>query len=285
MKLVTLPAGGILTGLAAMLALMGHDTDDASLALRMEAPYLLVHEEGQYRTGARLYHPRWINLYLNSIGFRLVCKQLPCADVESLLRSLPTAMVTLRFSRQSNHPAVFTSYAGGLYEFVNIKGSRSPEPDALSLSKPMLKRRLDPVVRVHHLERCEPVAANYVPLLLQTLDNLAHYQRELLAARELTVTRAQLQELHTPLFRALMTDMLPMMALTGDGTLAEELRLLQHDYTHIFTPNSPKTVPLSERLPASAIVRCLSWFREDVIDRLAALGGDEVLLAARAYPE
>lgn len=72
MKFITLDAGGMLAGLAGMLALLGHDTDDQTIALSMEAPYLIDHQDGVYRAGAMLYQPEWINCWLSQLGLKLV---------------------------------------------------------------------------------------------------------------------------------------------------------------------------------------------------------------------
>ena len=87
-----------------------------------------------------------------------------------------------------------------------------------------------------------------------------------------TISREELHSLQTPLLRALMIDMLPMAQLLSQETLYEELRLLNHDYRHIFTRNSPPTVDLQERLPRSSIRQCLAWMRENIVDRLFVHG-------------
>ena len=268
MKYIHFQASGMLAGLAAMLACIGHDTEDEQIALGMDAPWLLLREGGNYIAGQGLFTPRWRNMYLLPHGFRAVETILPKEDVPGFLRMHQTAMLPLHIDHGIHHPVVLTAYDNGRYSFANVKKASAPEPDQLSLSRPMLLRRLADEVSVLTLEVCPPEPVDFVPLLIQTLQNLADYERDLMKACARTVTRGELQALRMPLLRALMVDMLPMAQLLHDETLHEELRYLNHDYRHIFTRNSPESVELWERLPRSSIRQCLAWMREDVVDRL-----------------
>lgn len=280
MKYITFPASGILAGIAQMLTHYGLDVEDRDIALGMEAPYLLLHEGEAYYAGSGLYRPQWLALYLQPRGLRLrettICKD----GVPAFLRSNSPAMLTLTLEKGVRHPVIFEHYENARYEFLNIKRRYdTSEIDSLSLSTYMLKKRLDEEVIILTLERCEPAPADPIPYLFRTLNTLDQYCDALLAARELNVTRESLQEL-APIFRAIMQDMHPMAVLIGDRTLAEELRYLMHDYRHIFF-DGQVNVLLRERIPKSSIRKCLSWLREDIIDRLFELGLDDESIAAR----
>lgn len=80
-----------------------------------------------------------------------------------------------------------------------------------------------------------------------------------------------------------MQDLLPLIPLTEDFELAEELRPLNHDYRHIVTLNSPEYIVLNETLPKTPIITCINWLRENVIDRLYALEPDHEALDAYLY--
>lgn len=281
MKFITFPASGILAGVAAMLDCLGYTTDDRTIALGMEAPYLFVQEDGHYRTGARLYTSPWINLFLHPRGYHMDTITLPAGDIPRQLRSLPTAMLSMKIAKDVRHPVVYLGYEAGRYRFSNIKRADSPEPDDISLTSAMLKKRLEETVKLHTLTSCPPCSVDFVPLLCNSLDVLKSYHQDILAIRRKSVTLAELHCLHEPIFRALMKDLLPLILLTEDSSLAEGLRCLQHDYRHIFTQNSPQVVLLSERLPRTPITLCLSWLYEDIVDRLYALGADDALLEGR----
>lgn len=285
MKQITFPHAGILSGVASMLECLGVDTEDHTIALAMEAPYLFIHEEGQYSTGCALYRPKWLNPYLHTLGFHMSERHISSDAVPSLLRSLTTAMLPVKITRKPAHPIVFTGYSNGRYNFSNIKHSSSSEPDHFSFSTAMLKRRLDAEVSLFILEPCKPERFDYIPLLFSSLSTLEHYRSELLHVRSLEISRAELETLDKPLFRAFMRNLRPMAALIEDWPLVEELSLLEHDYRHVFTHNSPDIQPLWEYLPHRSIENCLAWQRENIIDRLYELGADEELLESIAYPQ
>lgn len=268
MKHIHFEGSGMLTGLAAMLECCGHDTEDYQIALHMHAPWLFLKEGSQFIAGQGLYSPRWLNLYLRPHGLRLVKSQLPKDDVPAFLRLHQPAMLPLSVERSVCHPVVCTAYANSRYSFVNVKTAASAEPDQLSLSRAMLLRRLDDSVSVLTLEQCPAEAVDFVPLLVESLQTLYEYERAIMEACTRSITREDLNQLHTPLLRALLVDMLPMALLLRQLALYDELRLLNHDYRHIFTRNSPPTVDLWERLPRSAIRRCISWLMENVVDQL-----------------
>lgn len=268
MKYITFTASGVLAGLANMLEHFGIDTEDYTIALGMDAPFLFLREGGHYLAGSKLYHPRWLDLYLRPRGFHMSEITLPKEEVAALLRSQKTAMLPITVTNGNTHPVVFTRYSDGRYEFVNIKRPNAAEPNAISLSSAMLKRRLADQVTIYTLESCPPQSVDFLPLLQASLQNLDAYLNDVGQALHCTVTRQELRSMHTPLFRALMQDMHPMAALIGDFTLAEELRQLNHDYRHIFTRNSPPTIELYEKLPRSSIRKCVAWLKENINDQI-----------------
>lgn len=278
MKFITFPGAGMLAGLAQMLTHFGIETDDRGIALCMEAPYLLLHDDGKYIAGSGLYQPKWLDLFLQPKGLRMAKITLPKDEICPYLRAHAPAMLRIRIDKTHTHPVVYEGYADGRYLLTNIKKETYPEPDTFSLTSAMLKRRLEDEVTLYALERCAPQPVDSVSLLFRSLHTLEEYQSALLTARNQTVSQEELKPLHASIFRALMTDMLPMALLRGDPTLAEELRLLQHDYTHLFYLENQKTVTLCERLPKFSIQRCLLWMREGIVDRLYELGADEHML-------
>ena len=270
---------GMLSALAALLNRLGHPAAEADIPSAMEAPYLLAYEDGAYLAGASLYQPKWLNLYLQPLGFRLTEEPLPAAELPGRLRELDAAILPLCLPKGKYRVQAYTGYVGGRYHFLCTDPSGTQEEVPLSL--PMLRRRLPETVRLCVLTRCQPAPVDFVPLLLATLDTIRRYQADLLAARTRTVTREQLRQLRDPLFRALMHDLQPMALLTGDLELAGELMLLEHDFRHIFTENDPETMCIADRLPKQPIIRSLTWLYEDVVDRLYALGADDEMMASR----
>lgn len=279
MKYISLPGAGLLTGLAQMLTHYNLNVEDLDIALGMEAPYLLVRNGENYAAGSSLYRPEWLAIYLQPHGFRLIENTLSKEDVPAFLRQHSPAMLKLEVAKGTNHPLVFKGYENGRYSFVNIKPANSPEPDSVSLSAPMLKRRLADQVTIMTLEKCEPSAVDPVPYLIHSLYNLRDYRQALLTAREYTVTQDELyRELHEPTFRAIIQEMYPLSLLINDRTLAEELRSLRHNYMHMFYSKQTDRVLLSDWLSQTSIKKCTAWMREDIIDRLFELGVAEELI-------
>lgn len=280
---ITFSGAGMLAGVATMLALLGYHTSDQDIARGMEAPYLFVRDtHGNFRAGAGLYRPQWLNLYLQPRGFMMTEHSVAPQDICAFLRKHKPSMFPLAISKNVTHPVVFRTYDHERYEFVNIKPLHAAEPDSLSLSAAMLKRRISSPVAVYTLEPCDPRPVDFIPLLLDSLDHLVIYQEELLTTRRRTVTRDEFTALHQPLFRALMQDLRPMMLLIDDTVLAAELRLLNHDYRHVFILDGTESVALDDRLPKKSIQKCILWLHENIVDRLYALGADEAIIATKA---
>lgn len=272
MKCITFPGSAKLAGVAAMLERLGFDTDDRSITLGMRAPWLFLYDQGRFMAGASLCQPRWVNLYLTPLGFRMTEKLLNKTEIPAYLRSCETAMLSLTVMKNVHPPVVYTGYADGRYRFVNLKPENSNEPDSLSLTGGMLGRRLADQSAVLTVEKCPPAEAEIVPLLVESLKTLARYQSEMLETLDAVVTRKEFLTLSKTHLKALLQDMLPMAELIDDAVLTEELCLLNHDYRHVFSHHGPDTVRLGDRLPRSAICRCISWMRENIIDQLYEQG-------------
>lgn len=268
MKYIHFEASDMLAGVANMLECCGHHSEDYQIALGMDAPWLFLKKDGCFLAGQGLYKPEWLNLYLLPKGFCLTQILLPKDEIPAFLRSHPPAMLTMYMDRGSCHPVVYTRYENMRYLFTNIKAANSPEPDQLSLSRTMLLRRLDDEVPVLTLEKCQAQPTDFIPLLVQSLHTLLDYESAIMEACSRTITREDMASLRTPLLRALLVDMPPMALLLRQPVLYEELRLLHHDYRHVFTRNSPQTVDLWEHLSRSSIRKCISWLMENIKDRL-----------------
>lgn len=282
MKPITFTGGGMLAGLANMLELLGYDVEDREIAIGMQAPYLIVHDHEGYKAGSSLYCPQWMNLYLHPRGFHLEEVCVAKEEAAAYLRAHAPAMLNMKINKYVTHPVVFSEYGQGRYCFVNIKSRTSAEPDIISVTAASLKSRLEENLIVYTLTRCESQPTDFLPLLTASLDNLEEYLTDLLAARQRMMTKAEFTALHEPLFRPLMRDLQPMMALIGDDILAEELRLLNHDYRHVFTLQSPEYTALYEHLPKGSMIQCITWLRENILDRLYDLGASDAVLEQKA---
>lgn len=278
MKFITFAGAGMLAGLAMMLESYGYDVTDREIACGMEAPYLFAHDQEGYKAGAMLYRPAWLNLYLRPMGLCMLETRLDRQEVCAYLRAHAPAMLMVTVARGVAHPVVFTGYREGRYAFDNIRAASSAEPGCFSFTAATLKRRIAEAVTVYHLEKCSPQRTDFIPLLFASLENLDRYQGQLLAVRQRTMTRQAFDALHTPLFRALMQDIMPLIQLNGDDVLAEELRLLRHDYRHVFVHDDGQPIALDEHLPRHSIKKCILWLKEDIVDRIHQLADDDLAI-------
>ena len=269
----------ITSGLAKMLNLAGHDCTEEEIVLGMESPWLFLRDDDRYCAGNGLFRPKWLNLYAHMHGYHLAEVTLSADAVPAFLRTINTAMLQLSISRDLLRTVVFTGYCNGRYAFVTMEPVGNDEPKLLSLSTQMLRRRLSDTVNIITLSLCKAEEADFIPLLFESLQTLDLYQQDLERIRYQYLNRTEFRSLHKPLFRALLLDVLQMAALTGDQTLYQELRLLNHDYRHVFTRLSPEQVQLCERLPYSSIRKCISWLKEDIVDRLYELGVTDEMMA------
>ncbi len=272
MKRSTFSGSDMLTGVAALLERYAIMTGDETIARGMCAPWLILRENGEYHAGSQLYRARWINLYLQPLGFRLAEHCLPKGEAGKFLRANPDALVWMCAAKDCWRYTAFSGYSEGRYRFEVIQSADGFAPETLALTGAMLSRRLCDSPTFYVLERCEPATVDFLPLLVESLRTLDAYRADLMKALQQTVTRESLGALHQPLFRALMQEMQPLAAVIDDLILAQELRLLNHDYRHLFTENGPAAVTLYEHIPLDSVNKCIDWMKENVVDQLYAQG-------------
>ncbi len=284
MKLVTIRNSRMLAGVASMLECLGYDTEDRTIALGMEAPYLFIRREDGFIAGTALFRPQWINLYLHSIGFHLEQTKLPKEEVPAFLRQCPTAMLPMQNSKNDSHlqPAVFTGLNRGRFCF----GTLSPHNAHLySFTAAQLLPRLAASSTVYTLKAVPPEQADFIPYLGESLQNLDVFWSDFQKLLNTTVTRCEYEALQRSHLRALMHDLLPAASLTKDAELIEELKIALYFYEGIFQEQSPERILLRNQLPAFFIQNCVNWLKEDIIDRLYELGAsDELVDSYRHIP-
>ena len=270
MKNITFMGAGMLASVATMLECLGYETDDKKVAFGMEAPYLFVHRDGEYRAGVKLYQPEWLNIYLHPIGFSMETQTLQRAEVPAFLRSHKPVLVPIEVSKGWTHPVVFRHYENGRYSFINVRSADIPEPDAFFFTSDMLKRRLDDTVKVFLLTECEPTEVDVIPMLLESLRVLTAYEADLLESRKHVYTREEFDALYEPLFRAIVRDYVPLSGFLNDKDLNYEIKKLSHAHKHVFLPGD-ESVELRDCLSIKNIKNCLLWVRENIYDRLCDL--------------
>lgn len=273
----TIEGGMLLTCTAGMLGLYGSSCTDVLLAKGMEAPFLLHRNGYRYVAGTGLFHPAYINPYLSSLGFRLVHQQLPPAEVGAFLRRQPCASLTLQTEPELQQTIVFCGYENRRYTFLCPKKRYSQEDDCLCLTGIALKRRLAPLTTVFTLEKIPPQKTDFIPLLMNTLENIASLSHALRTLPPM-LSPAEFQQYDAQFFRPFMLDYHALLPLTEDVDFADTYRRLHHRYRQLLIRSEEMPVRLQGRLPVQAALTCLQYWYEDVLDRLYALGADDAQL-------
>lgn len=242
MKYMTFNSSCSFAGVANMLEAYGVHTEDYQLALGMKIPYIfsLCRETGAYQTGASLQSGQWFNPHLNTLGISLEEERLPASEV---LHALKTAnkpmMLGINIKEGRKHAVVFTKYANGKYHLLNNRYQHDDAPAEYIFGRDELASRLCSVTTVGRLEACTPAAADFAPVLAQSLNVLERYRRELVGfCRQLHLADA-LQSAMERLFRPLLLDGLTMMGLTGDADMRELLSMLQAQYLSALRKSCP----------------------------------------------
>ena len=286
MKYIHFQSSGMLAALAAALESCNFNTEDYQIALGMNAPWLFLNKGDCFVAGQGLYTAEYMNYYLLPNGYHLEVDALTKETIPAYLRLHKPVILPLHLDSSTRHPVVFTGYQDGRYSFTNVITDCSAEPAQLSLSRQMLARRLDEKCNVLTLKQCTPFEPDPIPLLLQSFHALQDYEAVIMNICRQTITRTDLKAMHKSIFKPFFVDLLPMAQLLQEPVLCEELRLLNHDYRHIFTINSPEQVALYERLPRSSIRKCIAWMKENIVDRIYMQGlTDEEVEALLAHVE
>ena len=112
-------------GLANILAMVEHDTEDYQIALDMNLPYLLNYDEksGCYQAGAMLQSEEWFNLYLKPRGFFYTEQWIEKNNLPDSLH--PGMMLGLQVTPRSKHAVVFLEKKDNLFCFLNNKYQNS----------------------------------------------------------------------------------------------------------------------------------------------------------------
>ena len=286
MKLVTIRNSRMLAGIANMLECYGIDTDDRSIALGMEAPYLFLRENGCYIAGASLFVPKYINLYLHSIGFHLDQISLPKDELIAFLRSSKTALLPLINPKEESvslKPVVFTGIQRGRFTFTNLKPAYVREPDTFSYTTPMLLAHLAEQTKVYVLSIVPPKPADFLPYLAESLHNTAAFLVDFQKIIQRRVTREEYEELKRTHLRALMHDLVPMAAIGNDSQLYNELKLLNHLHSYVFLRFSPQLVSIKPKLPLRYVQNAINWLQEDIADRLYTHGASDEFINKYRY--
>lgn len=248
MKYMTFNSACSYAGVANMLARFGVDTEDRTIALDMKLPYLFAHEDGAYMAGPMLQSARWFNLYLHPIGFELIERDVPSAQVAAYLRRQETAMLGLRVDDIGKHAVVYIGNQGDTLTFLNNKWEHSDVPEQLALSEEQLLSRLSDTAMIATLNRVAPQAVDLRSRMENSIAVIRRNLAEIHAVCRCEMTAGQLRQRLNTLFRALLLDGITMLQLIGETALADQFSSLQRGLLAALKQPPDKALILGEYL-------------------------------------
>ena len=258
------------SALTALLQLHDHPARPADILAAMEAPYLFLKRDGCYIAGVGFFAPKWMHLYLQPLGLQLTEHPLSRADLGSFLKQHTPALLYA-----DNRCLVVKARSGQRICLAQPKDGGIVVEKNTTL--PTLLKYTPEQLTAYTLDSCTPAPIDFPALLAESTHTLQTYPADLFPLLNLTVTREDMRDLHTRYFRALLTDLPALATHYHDELLQDTFHVLNHAYRHLFIIGE-ETAELIECLSKRQILRCLSWLREDIIDRLYTLGAPDELL-------
>ncbi len=249
MKYMTLNSSCSYAGLANMLEHYGVDTDDRSIAMGMNLPYLFAYEDGTYMAGPMLQSAKWFNLFLNPIGLQMTETTVPAEELPCSLQQQKTAMLGLQVDAQNKHAVVYQGRQEEQLLFLNNKWETNPLYETILLTPQDLSLRVSSSVMVATLERTAPQKSDFVPLLQNSISVL---HRNLSDIQMLCSQRKPVLELRMrlhPLFRPLLLDGITMLDLLGENDLAARFSIIQKQLLTVLRQDEQSVILLGDCFP------------------------------------
>lgn len=269
MKYMTFNSACSYAGVANMLARFGVDTEDRTIALDMKLPYLFAHEDGAYMAGPMLQSAQWFNLYLHPIGFELIERDVPSAQVAAYLRRQETAMLGLRVDDTGKHAVVYIGNQGDTLTFLNNKWEHTDVPEQLMLSEEQLLSRLSDTAMIATLNRVAPQAVDLRSRMENSIAVIRRNLVEIHAACRCEMTAGQLRQRLNTLFRPLLLDGITMLQLIDETALADQLSSLQRGLLAALKQPPDKALILGEYLSMDELAGAAERYIRLIQDELS----------------
>lgn len=244
MKYMHFKAACSYAALAAIMEIIGVDTEDYKIAIEIKLPWLLSKEDGAYISGPMLQGAKWFNLWLLPRGYRIVEKTIARQALCDYLRSHKPAMLGIQ-TPYGKHAVVFTKYEG-TYRFLNPTHENSGERTELSFSEEKLLSSVDQETIVGFVDSAEAEQQSITPYLRESLS----FIRENCTAIEAFAAEKHAPDDYFPvmnsLFRPLLLDGITMLELAGETALAKDFTALQQQFMSFM--RGPREEALKETL-------------------------------------
>ena len=228
MKYMHFKASCSYAALAAIMEIIGVDTEDYKIALEIKLPWLFSKEDGAYISGPMLQGAKWFNLWLLPRGYRIVEKAVNNAQLSEYLRTHKPAMLGIQ-APYGKHAVVFTKY-DGTYHFINPTHENSGESTELLFSEEELLSLVDQETIVGFVVSTEAEPQSLAQYMYDSITIIRENCADIEAfSAEKHDPNAYFPVMNS-LFRPLLLDGISMLELAGETTLAQEFTALQQQF-------------------------------------------------------
>lgn len=266
MKYMTFNSSCSYAGIANMLAQYGIETDDRSIALAMNLPYLFSYSDGMYLSGPMLQTAEWFNLYLNPIGYQLIEKTVSADSIDEYLKTQKTAMLGIRSRESGKHAVVYTGIEANSFVFINNKWENEDSPSEILLTKEELQQKIEPKVMVATLQQIPPKSINFTPKFHSSISVLRENLEKIINLCNTEETVSNLRSKLNTLFRPLFLDGITMLNLIDETALAKEFTNLQQALLGALRQESQQIITLKEYLPISKLQMAVEAYIQLIIN-------------------
>lgn len=212
--------------LSYMLLKYDIDVTDVDIALKMKLPYLFNKDDDGYSAGPMLQNHKWFNLYLNPLGLEMIEERVPKDKIIKYLLDNQNSMIGIK-TNFGKHAVVFIGIDNDKMIFFNPKWEETKDKDILEIDKNELLDRIDDIVMVASLRRCDIKKVNYNPFLLKSIKFLNDYYGDVVLFVNENDCIDEYKKKLDILFRPLLLDTLSVLKLTNEYVLIEAFNLAQ----------------------------------------------------------
>ena len=182
---------------------------------------------------------KWFNLYLKTIGYAMMEKEVNKKQICVYLRNLQYAMLGIYVSGRNKHAVIYTGMKDGKFRMLNNKWEQADEPDTLLLSEEELLQRVDETVMVAVLNKaiCETVRTE--SLMKHSISVLQMLTKEIADFCSQEKSTKDIRLSMNTLFRAILLDGITMLDLIGETQISQKLKIVQDQFMNAVKKNKP----------------------------------------------
>lgn len=250
-------------GVANMLEQYGVDATDCSIAMSMKLPYLFSCKDGVYMAGPMLQSAEWFNLFLHPIGFEMIEKEIPAAQVPEYLKRQRTAMLGLQAGENGKHAVVYIGTQDGRLTFLNNKWEHDPAPAQITLTEAELLNRIGSSAMVATLIQIDPKPGDLHRYMGESIPTVQKNLAEIKDVCSVQKTVGELRSMLNTLFRPFLLDGITMLGFIGETELANKFSHIQQTFLNALRQEPGTTVVLGRCLSLAAL--------ESAVDEYIAL--------------